>query len=496
MNRWQRVTDLFNAALERQPAERAAFLDAACASDADLRAEVESLLAAHDAADGFLEALPPPASASPGDRAPAIDGQMLGPYRIDREIGRGGFGVVHLAEDTRLGRQVAIKVLSSEFLRDPARRDRLRLEARAAAALSHPGIATVYSLEEFEDRLCLVTEYVQGDTLRSEIERGPLGLDLVIDTGIQVARGLAAAHAAGVIHRDLKPENLVRSRQGSVKILDFGIARVDAPLTRSGLRLTEAGTILGTPGYMSPEQIEGSDVDARSDIFALGVVLFELATGRHPFAGSSPLSTTARILAANPPPLSSLDPRLPPALDAIVRKCLRRHRTDRYGSALDVAQDLEDLRGGRARAPAGRLPARTSGVFSPRWWWRLHQVTAMAVEAGLVYLVWLVYSWARTDWTLAAFLATIATAAVNGTLRMHLLFTSAFNAADMPGQLRRTQPLVRGTDLVLSVLLLLSAAPVAHPHVSIAATLAAFGVGWLATSLVVEPATRKAAFPD
>ncbi len=301
----------------------------------------------------------------------ALAGQMLGPYRMERQLGRGGMGVVYLAEDTRLGRKVAVKILPKEFSADNARKDRLRLEARAAAALSHPAIATVFSLEELDGRLCLVSEYVRGDTLRAELDHGPFSLDLLIDTGIQVARGLAAAHAAGVIHRDLKPDNVIRSIQGEVKILDFGIAHLDAPGTGSSPRLTAVGQIIGTPGYMSPEQLDGADVDPRADVFALGVLLFELATAAHPFAGPTPAATIANVYAANPPQLNGLDGRLPPQLDAIVRKCVRRNRGERYSSALDVASDLQDLRDGRLRAPARaggrrRCRVRSGGGRSTR----------------------------------------------------------------------------------------------------------------------------------
>lgn len=499
-HRWQRITDIFNAALEHEPARREVFLDAQCGGDAALRAEVESLLAAHNEADGFLDV--PAAVAGgfvptpPDEGGDSLAGQVIGPYRVERELGRGGMGVVYLAEDTRLGRKVAVKLLSSIFSRDAVRRERLRLEARAAAALSHPGIATVFSLEELDGRLCLVTEYVRGDTLRSEIEHGPLSLDLVLETGIQVARGLAAAHAAGVIHRDLKPDNIIRSRQGEVKILDFGIARLETPSGTNTPPLTGAGAVLGTPGYMSPEQLDGADVDWRSDIFALGILLFEIATAVHPFAGPTPESTVAKVFAADPPTLTSLDPRLPEELDAIVRKCLRRHRTDRYATALDVARDMLDLREGRLRIPSAPATGAASGPSRPLWWWRLHQATAMIVVGALVLGVWQVHHAVKQDWTLAILIAYCAIGAINGTLRAHLWFTTAFNPSDMPEQFRRSAPLLRGTDLVVVALLLASAAFVAHRDILLSSVIAAFGVGLAVTSLIVEPATRKAAFPD
>jgi eukaryotic-like serine/threonine-protein kinase len=489
--RWQRITEIFNAALEHELAERGRFLDEACATDPAVRAEVDSLLAAHGRADDFLER---PAAVAAGFVPPPSDdplapGQMLGAYRVEREIGRGGMGIVYQAEDTRLGRQVAVKVLTPTVGADATMRARLSREARAAAALSHPAIATVFSFEEIDGRACLVTELVRGDTLRSEIARGPLTLDVVIETGIQVARGLAAAHAAGIVHRDLKPENVVRNRRGEVKILDFGIARIDAPPDPEAPRLTREGAVVGTPGYMSPEQLDGSDVDQRSDIFALGVLLFELASAKHPFEAPTPGSTIARVMAADPPVLATFSPHLPPQLDVIIRTCLKRHRSDRYSSALDVARDLQDLRDGRLRPGATRSPS------SPVWWWRLHQLTTMAVEASLVYGVWRVHAAVRQDWTLAIFLAYIVTGAINGTLRTHLLFTSAFNEQDLDEQFRRATPLVRATDLIVALLLLLAAAAVVRSQDLLPSILAAVGVGWAVTSRIVEPATQKAAFP-
>ena len=496
-HRWLRITELLSAALERNPPDRGPFLDSECGGDAELRAEVESLLASHQQAGVFLET--PAALASGLVPAPegdeALAGEMLGPYHMARQLGRGGMGVVYLAEDTRLGRKVAVKILPKEYSTDNARKERLRLEARAAAALSHPAIATVFSLEELDGRLCLVSEYVRGDTLRAELDHGPFSLDLLIDTGIQVARGLAAAHAAGVIHRDLKPDNIIRSIQGEVKILDFGIAHLEAPGNASSPRLTAVGQAIGTPGYMSPEQLDGAEIDPRTDVFALGVLLYEMATAAHPFTGPTPAATIAKVYAANPPSLNGLDGRLPPQLDAIVRKCVRRNRGERYSSALDVARDLQDLREGRLRAP---LPeGRARALSSPLWWWQIHQVCAILVESGLVYAVWHAHQVDRQDWTLALFLAYITTVAVNGTLRVHLLFTSAFNKSEMREQLRRTLPIVRGTDLIVALLLLIPAAALLRPDTLLSSTLAAFGVGWAVVSLMVEPATRAAAFrPD
>jgi len=342
---WQRVNELFLAAIEQDPAARAAFLDQECAGNAELRAEVESLVAAHEQAGTFLEA---PAyevdaerpDADPGD---ALVGRRLGQYVVLSMLGRGGMGVVYLAEDTRLGRQVAIKALAPEFSQHDKRRERLRLEARAAAALSHPGIATVYALEEFGETLYLIGEYVPGETLRDELARRPLPPGPLLDTGLQIARALAAAHDLGIVHRDLKPENVIRTPAGAIKILDFGLARFQgpAPVHADAPRLTEEGTLLGTPAYMSPEQLRGWDVDCRADIFALGVLLYELGCGVHPFEGSDASSTVARILETEPRDAEELAPAIPSRLLRAIRRCLQKdrehHRCDQRFDRFNVA---------------------------------------------------------------------------------------------------------------------------------------------------------------
>ncbi len=358
--RWRQVGELFHRALEHRRGERPRFLEEACRGDVGLRAEIDSLLAHHE--DGAPPVVPTP----PGDAAadgsagePEMDagepelaaGRRLGPYRIIRKLGEGGMGVVHLAEDTRLGRHVAIKALPPRFTRDERRRRRLRREARAAASLTHPGIATVYALEEFDGALCIVSEYVAGETLRQELAAGPLPPADLLDTAVAVARALAAAHEGNVLHRDLKPENVIRVRDtgiedAGIKIVDFGLARFGDPEAgaASATQLTAPGAMLGTPGYMAPEQIRGEQVDFRADIFAFGVLLFELATGSHPFTSATPVSTVARVLEATPPDLRQLAPACPPALEAIIRRCLEKDPAERYGATRELVDDLERAR--------------------------------------------------------------------------------------------------------------------------------------------------------
>ena len=276
----RRLRAVYAAALQRDPEERDEYLSRACVDQPELRAKVAALLQAHS--QDFLEGerlttLPPPTS----NRPAGIEGKVIGPYIVRRELGRGGMGVVYLADDTRLSRRVALKALSPEVGHDPSRRERLRLEARAAAALSHPGIATVYALEEIGDDLYLAYEYVPGESLRALLASGPLSMVRVVTIGAQLARALAAAHTVGVIHRDIKPENVMKTPSGVVKILDFGLARMEGA---ANPKLTQSGVIVGTPAYMAPEQVLGQNVDFRTDVFAFGLLVYELAAGVNPFA--------------------------------------------------------------------------------------------------------------------------------------------------------------------------------------------------------------------
>ena len=289
------------------------------------------------------------------DRSGAsLVGQTLGQYEIRRVLGAGGMGVVYLAEDTRLGRTVALKAIAPQFAADHGRRERLRREARAAATLSHPNIATVYALEQSGDQLFIAAEYVAGETLREEINRGRQPLALVTETAVALARALALAHDRGILHRDLKPENVVRRPDGEVKILDFGLARALVPDTPATPPLTEDGARLGTPLYMSPEQLRGEALDGRSDLFALGLVIYELAAGTHPFAAGDQASTVARILEAEPPDVfasSSVDSQQA-AFDAVLRRCLQKAPSRRYQSAAELAAAMEAREAGQASRPS------------------------------------------------------------------------------------------------------------------------------------------------
>ncbi|MEP6783798.1 MAG: serine/threonine-protein kinase, partial [Acidobacteriota bacterium] len=271
-DRWQRVGDLFDRALATPHADRLSFVRSS-SEPSEVQDEVIALLKSHDESEGFLE---PPALLEAG--------AQFGSYRVERILGRGGMGVVYLAHDSRLQRSVALKALPPHLFRDDRMRSRLRQEARAAAALSHPSIATVFALEEHGDQIFIASEYLEGRTLREELAAGALAPARALEIARALAAALQAAHGRGIVHRDLKPENIILTPHG-VKVLDFGLAQFDAAAhdLASVTRLTDPGVMAGTPPYMAPEQLLGKPTDARTDQFAFGVLLYEMITGRHPF---------------------------------------------------------------------------------------------------------------------------------------------------------------------------------------------------------------------
>ncbi len=359
--RWRRVNDLFHAALEREPGGRDGFLAEACAGDEALRAEVSSLLRLRSG-PGVVDR--PAVEADPGLLAGAdpLIGRRLGPYEVTALLGRGGMGVVYLGHDTRLRRPVAVKALPPAFTHDGRMRARLRREAMAAAALSHPGVATVFALEEFEEQLFLVQEFVPGRTLRAAMKErgGRMAATEAVGVALDVARALAAAHAHGVLHRDLKPENVLRTPDGGIKVVDFGLARFEPGAGGGDAEtLTRPGALPGTPAYMAPEVLRGDPVDARADQFSFGVLLYELLAGEHPFGGGGDAGTVARMLEAEPPAPGSLGPECPPALARVVTTCLAAAPRDRYRTTAALVSALEAV---RDAAAAGAASAGAAGV--------------------------------------------------------------------------------------------------------------------------------------
>jgi hypothetical protein len=487
--RWRQINDLFHQVTELEIAAREELLTRTAQTDAELAAEVRSLLAAHKPEDGFLEQ--PAWAVAPSlafDEPLARAGAMVGPYRIVREIGRGGMGVVYEAEDTRLRRSVALKALPSEYTTDPVRRERLTREARAAAALTHPSIATIFALDELDGALYLVSELVRGETLREELGRGPIAGERLLSTLIDLAAGLAAAHDAGIVHRDFKPENIVRCTDGRVKILDFGLARAPA----SDPRLTQDGTALGTPGYMPPEQLAGQDVDSRTDVFAFGVVAWELATGTHPF-GASAAQMLEHLLEGRA--VTAIAVTLPiPSLEPILRRCLRRDLSERYPSARPVLQDLQALRLTGAQSVATPPPLETSPAAALGWW-QVHQAVLAVVIASMPVATWFVRRWNPNAGS-GLFLVVLALATISVAIRLNLLFTSRVNLPHLRDQRRRVYPVLAGAEAILGVLLLASAALVAGDTDALASVLVTLAVATMASLGVIEPATTAAARID
>ncbi len=367
---WKKIEELYHAALAQPPDKRAAFLAQACPDDPLVRSEVQSLL--DQKAASFFESAPVSAIQALGA------GSKLGNFEIVALLGRGGMGEVYRARDSRLKREVAVKTLPPQFAADRDRLARFEREARAASALNHPNIVTVYDVGQENGVSFIVSELVDGETLTRVIERGPLPLRKLIEVGTQIADGLAAAHAAGVVHRDLKPGNVMLTAGGRVKILDFGLARQDrAPGAETATaEVTDAGAILGTPGYMSPEQVRGEPASARSDLFSLGVILYEMASGKPAFRGGSSIEVMNSILKDDPP---ELPPASPPALDRIVRRCIEKQPAMRFQSAADLGFALGAVSGSQIAITA---PARKRRSW-PMW----AAVAAACAATGIA--IWL-----------------------------------------------------------------------------------------------------------
>ena len=352
---WRRIEELCHGALEREPPKRDAFLSVECAGDEELRREVESLLAREPEEAAFLGGSTLQATARAAMDGFAADrsliGRRLGAYDVAARIGAGGMGVVYKARDRRLDRVVAIKVLSPHLTNDAQFRARLDREARAIAALTHPHICTLYDVGHEQGNDYLVLEYLDGQTLATRLQKGALPLDHALRYAIEIADALDKAHRAGIIHRDLKPGNIMITKAGA-KLLDCGLAKTGTPTMEcaapSSVRttptaLTEHGTILGTLQYAAPEQLEGKEADARTDIFAFGAVLYEMVTGRRAFDVDSQVDHVGAILERDPPPVSTLRPASPPALDAVIKRCLAKDPDERWQSAGDLAAALKVL---------------------------------------------------------------------------------------------------------------------------------------------------------
>jgi serine/threonine protein kinase len=499
-SRWRQINELFHAVLDRDPLSREQLLEAAGRDDPDLAREVRSLLASHDRTSAdFLDrpAWGVAAELILDDAPSSLAGRQIGSYRIIEEIGRGGMGVVYAAEDQRLGRTVALKALPPEYTRDPVRRQRLTREARTAAALSHPAIATVFALEEIDGELYIVSELVRGRTLREELSAGPLPPERLLPTLIDIASALDAAHAGGIVHRDLKPENVVRRADGQIKVLDFGLARWEpTPDSPSMTRLTEAGVALGTPGYMAPEQLAGSGADARSDVFAFGVLAWELATGEHPF-GTDPGSILARMTELMEGRPTSLSRPLPlPGLDRVARKCMRGSPDERYASAEALLKDLRSIAATiEAGSDATSQPVRDRSRAI--WWWQFHQGTVAILDAATPVLIWIsrqsMSDPARRSLGRWAFFIVLAAATAAVTLRLNLLFTSRVHPVALASQRSRLFRWIAIAEGIVAMMLVAVALMPGGASDAIAAALVSIAVVSIASLAIIEPGTTAAA---
>ena len=388
--RWEKVGELYRAALERAPDKRARFLDQTCGGDADLRREVEALLIAEDSAGNFMsgDAMEHVGRMLADEHTDALIGQKLDRYQVLDLLGHGGMGEVYLAEDSHLKRKVALKLLPPYFLsRD--RVARFEQEVRAISALNHPNIVTIHEVRRLDSANCIVTEFVEGHTLRELMSERRLDILQALDLTIQVAGALDAAHTAGIVHRDIKPENIMVRHDGYVKVLDFGLAKLaeQEPATTLAdartkiLVRTDSGLVMGTTSYMSPEQARGEDVDERTDIWSLGVVLYEMLTGRTPFEGETSSHVIVSILEKEPQSLGEyLDGRTQ-EFQRIISKALRKDRNERYQSFKEVSSDLKKLKQKLERSGDTETFAVTS--IQPAKTWK----TAPPSSSSAEYLV-------------------------------------------------------------------------------------------------------------
>jgi predicted Ser/Thr protein kinase len=490
--RWDRIKTVFMAALDQPAGQRRAWLHEACAGDEALRAEIQELLDAHDDGEPFLDA---PVQVDPADladlspdssdEAPLPPGSLLADqYRVIGELGRGGMGVVYLAEDLRLSRRVALKVLPRDARHDPVRLERFRREAWAAARIAHASVATVYAFEQAGDHPFIVAEYVRGTTLRSEIARGPIEPARARRIAVEIARALCAAHEEGVVHRDLKPENVMLTTSGGVKVVDFGIASLAAD---GACALTREGVWLGTPAYMAPEQDRGG-ADARADIYSFGVVVSEMLSGRHPLA---------------PPPAH--DPPGPAPTDAvpgaarlapILARCLQLDPSRRYPTARDLLEALE-------RADA---PERRGATPDARWWWQFHQVATAVGYWLMVAAAW--EAWDDVDTALGGvvgraaapgtaaglFFLVLASVMVSANLRLNLWFTSRFIPDELARVRSQAHRWVRAGDWTFALTLLAAGALMLADAPNRAFLFIGGGMGAGVAAAFIEPVTARAAF--
>jgi len=494
-----RLSDVFFAALEAPPADRAALVRARCQDHPEWIPTIEQLVAASERAPSTA-VMGAAIFAAPSTLPP---GSQVGPYVVDGELGRGGMAIVYRARDVVLDMAVALKAVRPEAAGGTALLGRLQDEARTLARLSsNPHIARVYAFVEQDDTGYIVQELVPGETLRDVLARGPLAPRDAVEILLATLDALAAAHRAGIVHRDLKPENVMRTDDGRVKVLDFGIAlHGDVPpndtlRTHLSTRLGIAGTI----AYMAPEQLLGQPVDARTDLFAAGVMLYELLTARHPFGGESEDLRWSAILVDPPAALSADEAaRIPQHLMQVIDRCLRKVPAERWQTADALAEAMrgalmpQDTSGMVSGGEVGAAPQLPRATASAVRWWQFHQVTAAVIAWLLLIPVWQVREWITAfDWRLVFFLL-LAALAIVPSLRLSLAFVSSAHPSRLREHVRRCRPWIRAGEAVFSAGLLVVGLALARAHAGWATLFIAFGIGLLVVAWFVEPVTEEAA---
>ena len=491
----QRISGVFHAAFALPHEDRRAFLDRACADRPDDRGEVESLLV-HAEDSGFLAQPAAPAGGDgtrggppPGVPPDRFVGRKAREYQILRKLGEGGMGVVYLALDTKLQKHVALKVVKPDHAGSAEYRKRLVSEAQLAAKLSHPNIATVHALFEEGPDIFIVSEYVQGPSLRELVSRGPLPYARLLEVFTNIARGLEAAHSKSIIHRDLKPDNILLTEEDAPKIVDFGLAKSTRAILASTRMKTDSGTHPGTPAYMAPEQIEdrpGQQLDFRCDVFAFGVTLYEAATGINPFEGRSLFTTLENIKRVEPAELGRPGTDLG-HLNAIVHRCLRKNPLERYAPTKDLVHDLEALARGKN---GSRPPSRT--------WWEVHQLAMAAFYSAALALLWLVHPLAQPLWASRALMfAALVPGVLLVGMRAHYLFASRQRLSTLTHTRTRYRRAVRLADWAFSAIFAMTAGLMLYvDRPGTAAPVLIIAMVNVLLFLVVEPASEADAFPD
>ncbi len=436
--RWEQIGKVYDEVRRLAPDARTVFLDRACAGDEDLRREVESLVAAEASLGDFIAApaLKDAAEMVNGEAPGALLGKQLGHYEVLSFIGAGGMGEIYAARDPRLGRKVAIKLLPAAVSRDADRLRRFEQEARAVGMLNHPNILTIHDIGEYDGAPYIVSELLEGETLRERMKDGPLAPSRVVDLALQITRGLAAAHDRGIVHRDLKPENLFVNNDGRMKVLDFGLAKLTQPrfsgtdANGQGLPIvrTSPGLVMGTIGYMAPEQLRGEEADHRADIFALGVILYEMLAGARPFAGASAAETMSAILKEETPKLPSQIGTQSPGLERVVHRCLEKKEQHRFQSASDLGFALEGLTS-MALSPSG--PRQRTIEDTPTSPLRINGNGQNRGERGRIGMM------GKVGWVVAGLFMLATIGLTIAYLRRPVLFTRIVPFTSFPGQKSR-----------------------------------------------------------